>query len=124
MRIQYEEEDKAEVAMSPLIDCVFLLLIFFLVTTMMKKQDRDIDIDLPVSKSALDFPPDDQQLVIGIDAEGTLHLDGEETSLDLLYTKLRDQESPFERVVEVLDQCQFRNLHNVGVRTYDEHYNR
>jgi biopolymer transport protein ExbD len=139
MRIQYEEEDKAEVAMSPLIDCVFLLLIFFLVTTMMKKQDRDFDFDLPVSKSALDFPPDDQQLVIGIDAEGTLHLDGEETSLDLLYTKLRDlgesdpsthirldcdQESPFERVVEVLDQCQFRNLHNVGVRTYDEHYNR
>ena len=31
------EEDKVEVQMSPLIDCVFLLLIFFLVTTMMKK---------------------------------------------------------------------------------------
>ena len=37
MRLNYDEEDKVEVQMSPLIDCVFLLLIFFLVTTMMKK---------------------------------------------------------------------------------------
>lgn len=31
MRLNYDEEDKVEVQMSPLIDCVFLLLIFFLV---------------------------------------------------------------------------------------------
>ena len=37
MRLNYDEEDKVEVQMSSLIDCVFLLLIFFLVTTMMKK---------------------------------------------------------------------------------------
>lgn len=35
MRLNYDEDDKVEVQMSPLIDCVFLLLIF-LVTTMMK----------------------------------------------------------------------------------------
>ena len=29
MRLNYDEEDKVEVQMSPLIDCVFLLLIFF-----------------------------------------------------------------------------------------------
>ena len=139
MRIAHDEEDKAEVSMAPLIDCVFLLLIFFLVTTMMKKQDKDIDIDLPVSKSALEFPPDDQTLVIGIDAEGSLFTEGEPSSVNLLYHKLKaiaedepdkhirldcDQNAPFERVVEVLDLCQFRNLRNVGVRTYDEHYNR
>ena len=33
MRLNYDEDDKVEVQMSPLIDCVFLLLIFFLVTT-------------------------------------------------------------------------------------------
>ena len=37
MRLNYDDDDKVEVQMSPLIDCVFLLLIFFLVTTMMKK---------------------------------------------------------------------------------------
>ena len=42
MRLNYDEEDKVEVQMSPLIDCVFLLLIFFLVTTMMKKWEMQI----------------------------------------------------------------------------------
>jgi len=139
MRINHDEEEKAEVAMSPLIDCVFLLLIFFLVTTMMKKEKRDIDIDLPISNSALEFPPDDKKLVIGIDADGALYADGRPVSRDLLYRRLKelsetepnkhirldcDKASPFERVVEVLDLCQFRNFRNVGVRTYDEHYNR
>ena len=31
MRLNYDDDDKVEVQMSPLIDCVFLLLIFFLV---------------------------------------------------------------------------------------------
>ena len=30
MRLNYDDDDKVEVQMSPLIDCVFLLLIFFL----------------------------------------------------------------------------------------------
>ena len=44
MRLNYDEEDKVEVQMSPLIDCVFLLLIFFLVTTMMKKWEMQIPL--------------------------------------------------------------------------------
>ena len=33
MRVNLDSESQAEVSMSPLIDCVFLLLIFFLVAT-------------------------------------------------------------------------------------------
>ena len=39
--------------MSPLIDCVFLLLIFFLVTTMMKKWEMQIPLSLPAMTSSL-----------------------------------------------------------------------
>ena len=53
MRLNYDEEDKVEVQMSPLIDCVFLLLIFFLVTTMMKKWEMQIPLSLPVHTSPL-----------------------------------------------------------------------
>ena len=44
MRLNYDDDDKVEVQMSPLIDCVFLLLIFFLVTTMMKKWEMQIPL--------------------------------------------------------------------------------
>lgn len=57
MRLNYDEEDKVEVQMSPLIDCVFLLLIFFLVTTMMKKWEMQIPLSLPSMTSSLSNHP-------------------------------------------------------------------
>ena len=35
-----------------------------------------------------------------------------------------DRRAPFGRFVEVMDACQFYNLSNVGIRTYDESYNK
>ena len=53
MRLNYDDDDKVEVQMSPLLDCVFLLLIFFLVTTMMKKWEMQIPLTLPTMTSSL-----------------------------------------------------------------------
>ena len=95
-------EEEPEVSMSPLIDCVFLLLIFFLVSTMTKVKSRDIPVNLPTSEAAVKLKPDDKQAIVGIDM---------------------DRDTPFGRFVEVMDACQFYNLNNIGIRTYDEHYN-
>jgi len=124
--------------MGPMIDAVFLLLIFFLVTSMLKKDDTTVEeIDLPISRSALEMPPDDSQVVINIDAEGELYYMGEPTTVQLLHEEMRvieqtdpearirldtDEHTPFFRVVEVLDLLAFRNLRNVGVRTYHEKF--
>ena len=124
--------------MGPMIDAVFLLLIFFLVTTMLKKDDTSVEeIELPISRSALEVPPDDSQVVINIDADGELYFMGEETTVQLLHEEMRalerddpearirldtDEDTPFHRVVEVLDLLAFRNLRNVGVRTYHEKF--
>ena len=139
MGIQAQDEEEAEVSMSPLIDCVFLLLIFFIVSTMTKKQNKDIDISLPVSSSAEKLIPSNQELVIGVDQEKYIFFEGEPVSLNGLHAELReigvlepdrrirldaDEKTPLGRVVEILDLCQFNNLTNVGIRTYDEHYNK
>ena len=133
-----EDEEEAEVSMSPLIDCVFLLLIFFLVSTMTRKEDKDINIDLPQSTSAAEKIPDDKMLVIGVSKEGEIFVEGVPTTLTQLHFDLRelsikdperfirldaDGDTPLHEVVEVLDLCQFNNLPNVNIRTYDEHYN-
>ena len=60
----FNNEDEPEVSMSPLIDCVFLLLIFFLVSTMTKVKNRDIPVDLPTSQSAVKLKPDDKQAIV------------------------------------------------------------
>lgn len=125
--------------MSPMIDAVFLLLIFFLVATMLKKEDKDIDIVPPESSSAVKLLPDDNVVVLGIDAEGQLFWEGRASSANQFHQRLRDvavsdpgqrlrldadADTPFFRVAEVLDMCQFRGLQNVGIRTYDDRYNR
>lgn len=139
MQINYEDEDKAEVSMSPLIDCVFLLLIFFLVATMSKKLNKDVDIRLPESKSAIKRLATDDQVVIGVDESGNIYFEGKPASIMVLHDALRsealinpdkqvridaDSEAPLASVVEVVDICQFNQLDDVVLRTYDENYNR
>ena len=140
MRMKRSNEGgDAEVMMSPMIDAVFLLLIFFLVATMLKKEKRDIDITPPESNSAVRLLPDDDTLVLGVDLEGEFFWQGVELSLDELHHRLRevaiqdptrrvrldaDHETPFVYVVQVLDLTQFNGMTNVGIRTYDSRYNR
>lgn len=139
MRISIDDDLKAEVSMAPLIDCVFLLLVFFLVATMFKKDNRDIDVNLPTSKSAVKIRPDDNNIVIGIDARGRVYFEGAPSSMNNLHASLKytahfepdrrirfdaDADAPIFKVVEVLDACQFYGLNNIAIRTYDESYNR
>lgn len=139
MKVRFDNNDSAEVSMSPLIDCVFLLLIFFLVATMQKKIDKDIDIVLPTSTSAVKLRPDDAKLVVGVDREGRYYLEGAPVRRTELHARMRDiaavtpdrrirldadADCPIHAVVELLDLCQFRGLNNVGIRTYDRSYNR
>lgn len=139
MQIDYEDEDNAEISMSALIDCVFLLLVFFLVATMSKKANKDVDIRLPESKSAIKRLATDEQVVIGIDAAGNVFFEGKPASIMVLHDALRaealanpdrqirieaDAEAPLAYVVEVVDICQFNQLDDVVLRTFDENYNR
>jgi len=139
MRMSRSNDQGAEVMMSPLIDAVFLLLIFFLVATMYKKEDRDINITPPESRSAVKLLPEDETLVLGIDEAGDLFWQGESASANEFHERLRemaltepnkrirldaDESTHFARVAEVMDILQFRGLTNVGIRTYDDRYNR
>lgn len=74
MKINYEDDDKVEVPMSPLIDCVFLLLIFFLVTTMMKKWEKQIPLSLPPSTSSLStVQSGEQPIVLSVDEDQQIY---------------------------------------------------
>ncbi|MBR6022898.1 MAG: biopolymer transporter ExbD [Kiritimatiellae bacterium] len=58
MKLRRTEEPAAEMDMTPMIDCVFQLLIFFMVTASLAKVDKAIDIHLPVAPNAAVPEPD------------------------------------------------------------------
>ncbi len=68
MKLRRNNPDKLTMDMTPMIDVVFLLLIFFMVSTTFDKQSQ-IDVSLPDSESAT-FNKDEQASEIAIDAAG------------------------------------------------------
>ena len=68
--------DEVEVNLTPLIDVVFLLLIFFMVTTTFDR-DAKIKIDLPTTSNAMAESQKDT-LELLIDNQGKYFIDGKE----------------------------------------------
>lgn len=67
------DEDEPELNISSMIDICFLLLIYFLVTTTIKKKERDLDMALP-SAAPTDVQPDIQPMFIKIDVNGSIYV--------------------------------------------------
>lgn len=76
-----QRERRARVDMSPLIDVVFLLLIFFSVTTTFMDQSG-MDLELPESSTA--STTDVSEIVVEIGNDGTIRYEGESVSPEQL----------------------------------------
>lgn len=75
MNLKLQKKDDLDVNITPLIDVVFLLLIFFMVSTTFERQS-EIEVVLP--KAAIDAPQKDKFVMeIVINAEGTYFINGQ-----------------------------------------------
>lgn len=68
----YEGEDDLEVDISPLIDVAFLLLIYFLVTATLMKQEADLGLALPGTSAITSSRVDVDQMMISIAANSNV----------------------------------------------------
>lgn len=71
----------AAVSLTPLIDVVFLLLIFFLVATRFAEEDRELDVQLPDASEAQPMTLEPETMFIGINKAGQYHVDGKRVEL-------------------------------------------
>ncbi len=70
-----------------LIDIVFLLLVYFLLTTNFLA-DEGIDVKLPQAQAAR--PQTEQDITVYVDAQGRSFIENKEVSLDQLFDRLRE----------------------------------
>jgi biopolymer transport protein ExbD len=63
-------------SMTPLIDVVFLLLIFFLVSSRFSEEERELDLNLPSVTEALPATAQPDEMVVNIDEQGRYYIDG------------------------------------------------
>jgi len=74
LKLQSYKDPEPEINMTSLIDIVFLLLIFFMVSTTFERQSA-LKIDLPEASASEQSPADEEaKLVLAIDREGRMFL--------------------------------------------------
>lgn len=129
------EDRPLELQMTPMIDCVFLLLIFFM-STAKYDLESELNLNLPPELQA-DVASLSVPVKIDVDAEGEFYLQGEKTTRDhlmkILYTANKgrkegdlpvaiygDPECRHKDVVNVLDACGIAGVWNVSVATFGE----
>jgi len=76
-------------SITPLIDVVFLLLIFFLVSSRFSEEERELDLNLPSVTQSLPAMAQPHELVINIDQEGRYYIDGAFRQLEQVEQILR-----------------------------------
>ncbi|MCC5834898.1 MAG: biopolymer transporter ExbD [Opitutales bacterium] len=61
-------DDQPDIPIAPMIDCVFLLLVYFMVSSSLDREEWALPVALPASAEGLSMElPEEQVLVIGVD---------------------------------------------------------
>lgn len=130
-RLRRKKRDSG-VDISPLIDMVFILLIFFMVSTTFVK-DSKLDLQRPGAASA--EKASTKGVRVSIDRGGGVHIEGTPVKSWMLQTRVRDlfrsgaskqvlviadSRAPVEKLVEVVDQCRLAGAADVAVATEKE----
>ena len=117
MPLKVQRDDQTAINLTPMIDIVFLLIIFFMVsshfTNKSTSHERDIAIQVPqVSDAgALTAPP--RHRVINIFDDGQVALDDDAVTLTELESKLADARSQYEQLGVVVrgdGACQYERV--------------
>ena len=131
MRFQTRSRDDVQLDMTPLVDVVFLLLIFFMLSTSLSV-NPGIKIDLPKS-SAEQVKKKKTTLRVAIEAGGRIYLEGKKLSLSQLREKFQavgkvqgdealviieaDKKVYHGLVVKVMDAAKSSGLNKLAIAT-------
>jgi biopolymer transport protein ExbD len=118
MQFHRPARTRSQVPIVPMIDILFILLIFFIVSTQFKKPRNVLRIELPTVREVPSEKVTDTRSVISVDADGVVTLDGLKVPEGLLESYLAayqkqnpgrkleleaDRKLPLERLLAIWD---------------------
>ncbi|MEE9494668.1 MAG: biopolymer transporter ExbD [Gammaproteobacteria bacterium] len=123
---------KPEISMAPLVDIVFLLLIFFMVTTVFPENDGLL-IEKPESENAATLSG--EQMIIKIDQQGTAYIEGNQVTTQdierilktdlqakpqLVVTVQADRRTTTEVLISIIDAAKAGGAKTLGIATHEK----
>lgn len=129
MKLYRKKEQPQNIDISPLIDMVFILLIFFMVSTTFNK-DMKLDLTRPGASTAT--AASTESIRVFIDKNQDIYVDDQLSKSWAVQSRIRellqvdktrpvlvvtDKSIPSELLIEVVDQCRLGGAQDVGVAT-------
>lgn len=128
MQFSEPDDEQAGINLTSLIDVVFLLLIFFMVTSTFIEIERKLSLQLPEAKAADLKQKEQRPIQIEMDQEGQVTLDGQRMNLKTLETRLQefqgkrqsavvraDRRLTHGAVTAVLGLCRDAGVHEIAI---------
>ncbi len=126
-----QQEDGANINISPLIDIVFILLLFFIVTSVFV-QETGIEVERPKSSQAVTL--ERESIYVAISADRKVYFGGSEIGLQGILPTLQrlsptedqpviiqaDGRVPTQFLVSVIDEVKRAGIKTVNVATQDQ----
>ncbi len=117
---------------APMVDIVFLLLIFFLVTWNFARYETELDVVVPTAKEGQETRRAMGEVILNVKADGSIVLNRRSLTPDELLAALSriselypdqavvlrgDENVEYKSIVAVLDICRAANIWNVAFAT-------
>jgi biopolymer transport protein ExbD len=117
-----------------LVDILTILLIFFVVTTTFRKDQPEVQINLPESKTAKKLPAELEHAIVSIDQNDEIKLDGRSMGAEELEGAVRDlpedrkstlalqadKKASFGTIIKVMDALKLAGVRNLPAFTREE----
>jgi biopolymer transport protein ExbD len=114
-----------------LVDILTILLIFFVVSTTFKKDQPEVQINLPESKTATKAPAELEHAIVTVDEADAVQLDGRPVDVDELERAVRDlsqtrkaslalqadRKASFGTIIKVMDALKLAGVRNLPAFT-------
>jgi biopolymer transport protein ExbD len=135
MKLNFQTSKKVRIEMLPLIDIVFLLLVFFIYAMLSMAVHRGLPVLLPTSVSA----KIDKELIVSVTvkSDGTIYVDKEQIDLNDLASFLKtktetdrdvgillfaDRSLSYQNLFQVLDQIKIAGVHRISLQAEIEQH--
>ncbi|MFT7485157.1 MAG: biopolymer transport protein ExbD [Candidatus Paceibacteria bacterium] len=131
---ELEAGDEPQMNLTPMIDVIFQLLIFFMVATTFQQDEREMDVELPPAASGTELTREDDEIIIHVKRDGALVIKGETYDQPALARHLamaaeRNPKTPVmirgdrlvhhEDVIGVMDACGIAGLTSLSLGTLE-----
>jgi len=120
VKIRRRHHDEVGFQIAPMIDITFILLIFFMVTTKLSKEKKNVDVKLPTASAAV-LPKDlTGRDIINLDAASQIYIGDKPATLKELRAYLHqrlidfpplrlyvraDAQTPAKKIKEIMQAC-------------------